>query len=102
MFFAPRKHQFADPGVRPMPDVAPSWVGYICVHCGDRSGLDDWQIEDMPNEMAICPSDDAPHMTLWEFLWGEIDCMAPTKGVVGLLASVTARLRAGGSFSRAN
>ncbi|GEM_PF-6665556 len=94
MFLAPRKHQYTDPGVRPMPEQAPNWVGYICVHCNDRSGLDGWQIAETPKEMALCPSNDAPRMTLWEFLWGCVDCMAPVKGAVGLLTHAIARLRA--------
>lgn len=49
-----KKHEFIDPKNKPMPHLAPNWIGYTCIHCGKISGLDLWQIADMPKEMATC------------------------------------------------
>jgi hypothetical protein len=45
---------------------APNWVGYTCIHCGNVSGLDDWQICEIPVSMAQCSR--GRKLTLWERL----------------------------------
>ena len=30
------------------------WPTGKCTRCGHTTGLDDWQLEDMPKEMAYC------------------------------------------------
>lgn len=49
-----RVHEYGR-GEPPMPDLAPGWLGHTCVYCGHVSGLDDWQLADMPLEMSRCP-----------------------------------------------
>ena len=34
---------------------APAWQCYCCTHCNALSGLDAWQLTDMPLTMADCP-----------------------------------------------
>lgn len=31
------------------------WPYGCCIYCGRMTGLDDWQLKDMPTEMAVCP-----------------------------------------------
>jgi len=49
-----KKHIFVVPKNKPMPNGAPNWIGYTCKHCGELSGLDRWQLVDMPSDMAQC------------------------------------------------
>lgn len=74
-----RKHEFEKPAEQPMPELAPKWAGYACKHCHKISGLDAWQIRDMPVEMARCP-DGARRMGLLERARGSVNCMAPKEG----------------------
>ena len=67
-----RKHLFREP-TNPMPE-APLWLGRRCVFCGKISGLDDWQIRDMPKEMARC--DTGVKSTWGEFLSRSYNCLA--------------------------
>ena len=46
------KHKFETP-THPEP-LAPMWLGRKCIFCEHISGLDDWQIRDMPVDMAEC------------------------------------------------
>ena len=48
------KHIFKATGHQPMLNLAPDWVGYRCIFCNKISGLDAWQIADMPVDMAKC------------------------------------------------
>ncbi len=69
-----RKHVYVDPGCKPMPDLMPNWVGYTCVHCGHRSGLDAWQLKDMPREKAMCLK--SPKCAgFFEWLADSINCL---------------------------
>ena len=81
----PRKHQFTDPSdlldseARPMPEEAPNWIGFTCRHCGKISGLEAWQIESMPVEMATCDKSPA-RMSPLEAISRNINCLAPPAG----------------------
>lgn len=57
-----------------MPDLVPNWVGYTCIYCGRRSGLDAPQLRDMYREMAKCPKSTA-RAGFFEWLVGSIDCL---------------------------
>ena len=46
------KHKFTTP-THPEPFIS-LWFGRKCMFCGKISGLDDWQIVDMPIDMAEC------------------------------------------------
>ena len=81
MLFMPRKHVFINPGIKPMPGLAPNWIGYTCKHCGNRSGLDAWQIAEMPLDMALCPNSRAPRMGIFERLFGSVDCYGEPHGL---------------------
>jgi hypothetical protein len=47
-----RKHQYGIP-TYPL-ESAPLWFGYTCIHCGNLSGLDEWQLNQIPLSMAKC------------------------------------------------
>ena len=49
-------HEYRNTGERPFADLAPNWVNHRCIHCNDVSGLNGWQIREMPKEMSKCPS----------------------------------------------
>ena len=61
-----RIHTFINTGVKPMPELIPNWTAYVCMHCGKVSGLDGWQIRDMPKDMAVCPN--GRKLSIWERL----------------------------------
>lgn len=67
------KHIFEYPKESPMPKLAPSWVGYTCKFCGKRSGLDAWQIKDMPPDMAECGKSPV-RMGIFERFFGSVNC----------------------------
>jgi hypothetical protein len=69
------KHQFG-PATHPMPDLAPQWLGLQCLHCGRVSGLDPWQIVQMPVGMATCAKSPV-RMGVWEWVRDSINCLAP-------------------------
>ena len=50
-----RKHQFD----APYPDGR-------CIHCDTAAGLDKWQLQSMPMDMARCPS--GKYVWFWEIL----------------------------------
>jgi hypothetical protein len=68
-----KKHVFGS-WSRPMPDVAPNWLGYACNFCGHVSGLDGWQLRDMPTSMAACPASTV-RAGWWERLTGSVNCL---------------------------
>ncbi len=80
----PRKHQYVDPSAqygvdaRPMSDEAPNWVGFTCTQCGVTSGLDEWQLREMPRSIAVCPESIVRCSPL-ESLSGTFDCLATPK-----------------------
>lgn len=67
-----RKHSFAN-STNPEP-LAPNWLGRKCFYCNKISGLDDWQIRDMPKDMAKC-SVSKKRSSLWEYITGCYDCL---------------------------
>ncbi len=69
-----KKHEYVDQGQMPMPDLAPNWRGFVCKHCGHVSGLDAWQVENMPESMAACPR--GVPASIKERLVGNYDCLA--------------------------
>lgn len=69
------KHLF-DTWSRPMPDIAPNWLGYTCRFCGHVSGLDGWQLRDMPSSMARCDSSTL-RAGLWERFTDSVNCLLP-------------------------
>lgn len=67
-----RKHIF---GNATYPeDLAPNWIGRQCIFCNKISGLDDWQIVDMPKEMAIC-NKSTQKSSIWEHITGCYNCL---------------------------
>jgi len=51
---------------------------YRCVGCGNHTELPAWVLRRVvANHLAICPYDKSPHITLWEWLTGKVDCMTP-------------------------
>jgi len=75
-----RVHRFAEPAGPNIGEAfgAPAWVGYTCLDCGKVSGLDAWQIEQMPTDMAECPK--GRRLGLFERLWlrlwpSSVDCL---------------------------
>lgn len=67
------KHEYEDTGVERNCGV---WPAYLkCKHCGRVSGLDAWQLREMPIEMARCP-DSPVRIGFWEWWSGKIDCSA--------------------------
>lgn len=71
----PQKHQFG-PATHPMPELAPRWLGLQCLYCGHVSGLDPWQLRQMPGSMAACVVSPV-RAGLWEWLTDTINCIAP-------------------------
>jgi len=69
-----KKHIFVDPRSKPMPDLAPGWVGHVCKFCGKRSGLDGWQFRDMPKDMARCEKSPV-RAGFFESLSASVNCM---------------------------
>lgn len=76
-----RKHQYAAPKERPLPELAPRWIGFTCIYCNDVSGLNAWQIKEMPISMSGCPR--GIDVGILErgrsLLSGSINCLAPDK-----------------------
>jgi len=67
------KHRFTTP-THPEPS-APLWLGRKCKFCGKVSGLDDWQLTDMPVDMAICEKSTLK-MGFWErFVSQSVNCL---------------------------
>jgi len=58
---------------------APNWIGYTCTCCGHISGLDAWQLHDLPPSIAKCPQGRSlrwwERLNLWLF-HGTLDCLA--------------------------
>lgn len=62
----PRKHRF---------------LGFICIHCDHTTGLDPWQLREMPRDMAECPNRvGAPPFGPFELMFGSVDCYIPSIG----------------------
>lgn len=50
-------------------------VGYpkgVCEYCGDKTGLEIWQLQNMPKSMAICSK--GKRATVIEYIIGKYDC----------------------------
>lgn len=68
------KHEYEDVGAR--HNGLRTWAdNLVCKHCGNVSGLDDWQLKDTPLEMARCPKSPT-RIGFWEWLFDEVDCRA--------------------------
>lgn len=67
------KHIFSEP-TYPEPYRAPKWLGRRCRFCGKISGLDDWQIVDMPVSMARCKSSTVK-IGFIERITGAVNCL---------------------------
>ena len=66
------KHEYEDVGMR--HDGLYAWAGnLVCKHCDHVSGLDDWQLKNMPIEMARCPKSPT-RIGFWERLRNSINC----------------------------
>jgi len=67
------KHKFTTP-THPEP-LIPNWLGRKCIFCGKISGLDDWQIIDMPIEMAECKKSNIK-ISFWDrFIKESTNCL---------------------------
>ena len=79
-----KKHIFADVGEKPFPDMAPNWIGYTCIFCHYLSGLNDWQLRDMPLSMAECQKSTVKvgfFERIRMFFGGRgVDCLTKLKG----------------------
>lgn len=69
------RHEYVNTGERPMPDLVPFWVVYKCQHCGETSGLREWQMREMPVSMAKC-SKSNKKIGLLDRILGYTDCVA--------------------------
>jgi hypothetical protein len=67
------KHIFFLPKSQPLPGSDPNWIGFICKFCGHISGLDAWQIRDMPINMAECNKSPI-RIGFFEGIKGSINC----------------------------
>ena len=67
LLFKPvRVHRFIKPDKSPMPDTAPSWIGYCCEYCHHVFGLDAWQIKKLSVYLAVCEK--GRKLSFWEKL----------------------------------
>ena len=75
-----RVHRFVRPNGPPIGLAlgAPNWIGYTCLDCGRVSGLDAWQIQDMPTSMAKCSQGRRLGVFEWlalKLVFAGIDCL---------------------------
>lgn len=59
-----KKHNFGSGTMFPLA---------TCRHCGDTTGLDNWQLRDMPVDMAECQK--GQRMGLFELLSESVNCI---------------------------
>jgi hypothetical protein len=57
-----------------MRSIIPTFQGWTCRFCERVSGLDDWQIIDMPVEMARCSKSDIP-ITFRQKFTNSVNCL---------------------------
>lgn len=67
------KHSFYDSGKKPMPDIAPNWIGYVCEHCSEQSGLDARQLRHNIWDMSYCENGNS--VSFFELLFGNFNCL---------------------------
>jgi hypothetical protein len=78
------RHDFIPPGkcggiatinkVAVMRTLIPNFQGWTCRFCEKVSGLDNWQIIDMPVDMAKCTKSNIP-ITFRQKFYESVDCL---------------------------
>ena len=49
-----------------------AWPIGTCMYCDHKTGLDTWQLRQMPMSMALCINGE--RMGFWEKIFGTINC----------------------------
>lgn len=52
---------------------------YRCIHCNKALCLEEFQVKDLPTDLAKCESELAPRMKLLERITGSVDCLLRKK-----------------------
>lgn len=58
-----------------MLSLLPGWIGYTCKFCGRMSGLEHWQLLEMPENMAYCKKGKKMSLLEVAFSFDSVKCV---------------------------